>query len=86
MNMNENERCPFCGSCALKADSKGKNINYMRATQTTMSIRCKRCHARGPTVGGLVAWGICECKAENVMTREALEELAWKRWNERALR
>lgn len=53
--MEKIANCPFCGSTKLKVDSK--KINRPRYLETgkwedghTGSMRCMRCHARGPTV------------------------------------
>lgn len=41
--------CPFCGSTNLKIDSKRKSVSF-KECQCSVSVRCMKCHARGPTV------------------------------------
>lgn len=81
--MAELKPCPFCGSVKLKLDSK--KINRPRFLEAgkwedghTSSIRCKRCHARGPTV---TVWvprhTICGIL-------ELIKDKAEEAWNRRA--
>lgn len=50
--------CPFCGSTNLKIESKrvrvGTNGLDVPVHNMTYSVRCNKCHARGPAVGGKV--------------------------------
>lgn len=54
--MNKLKPCPFCGGTKLKVDSKrklaGYDSLYGRVNQTTYSVRCNVCHARGGVAGG----------------------------------
>lgn len=47
--------CPFCGSTKVSVESKAGKISYKTGVgvQTkTFSVRCNKCHARGPTISG----------------------------------
>ncbi|MBQ0099387.1 MAG: Lar family restriction alleviation protein [Firmicutes bacterium] len=47
----EMKPCPFCGSEKLKIDSKtktGLDCNWNSVTIYSYSVRCNKCHARGP--------------------------------------
>lgn len=44
--------CPFCGSDKLKIDSK-RTFNY-GTKHCSVSVRCMKCHARGPVIGIVV--------------------------------
>ena len=41
--------CPFCGNTKLKIASKHHGHHYYEGTHSA-SVRCSKCHARGPTV------------------------------------
>ena len=40
--------CPFCGNTKLKVESKHHGHHYYEGTHSA-SVRCSKCHARGPT-------------------------------------
>lgn len=46
--------CPFCGSTSLKIESKHHG-KYSGTGTHSATVRCNKCHARGPTAS---------CKAE----------------------
>ena len=41
--------CPFCGSTSLKIDSKRTAVSP-KECRCAVSVRCMKCHARGPVV------------------------------------
>ena len=85
-----NEKCPFCGSEKLKVDSKTSgrfeypskkpDPKVIRYKRHTVSVRCNKCKARGPTTTVLVpcptghSWGV---------DIKAVEAEAYKVWNTR---
>ena len=40
--------CPFCGGTSLKVDTK-TSYHQRLGYRYTASVRCNKCHARGPT-------------------------------------
>jgi Lar family restriction alleviation protein len=81
--MNDVKHCPFCGSTKLKADSKKINRpRYLTGDKWedghTGSMRCNRCHARGPTV---TVW-----VPRHTLTgiQERIKDAAIEAWNRRA--
>lgn len=48
------DHCPFCGSNSYTVDQKTGKDRYdkdgNRYSNVSVSIRCNKCHARGPTV------------------------------------
>ena len=48
--------CPFCGNTKLKIVSKHHGHHYYEGTHSA-SVRCSKCHARGPTVSCKVEKG-----------------------------
>ena len=40
--------CPFCGNTKLKVESKHHGNHYYEGTHSA-TVRCSKCHARGPT-------------------------------------
>lgn len=80
--MAENEHtvilpCRFCGSSSVVVTSKHNGTTYYRGTHSA-SVRCNRCHARGPTAS-------CKVRTDSGYRYEATastKELAIKYWNE----
>lgn len=74
--------CPFCGGDKLKVDSKVSNqiniINGNRYKTYTASVRCNKCHSRGPTVSGQV---LCGSQQHMFEIQKMLEIEAYKQWN-----
>jgi len=60
VNNIELKSCPFCGGYKLKIDSKSKSVNYLikgyykHFNKVTVSVRCNKCHSRGPTTSGII--------------------------------
>lgn len=80
--MEERVSCPFCGSVKLKIDQKtsgrGKfNPETKRMDKlVVVTVRCNKCHARGPTTSIYVdTWRMDPTKL--------LEEQAIAAWNRR---
>lgn len=48
--MSELKPCPFCGGTKLKIDSK-RTFKYGKEKHCSVTVRCMKCHARGPVVG-----------------------------------
>ena len=71
--------CPFCGSKKLKIDSKkGSNFRYVNGKREdfhVVTVRCNRCHTRGPTTSVYLGYG--QVNAARVMSEAATE--AWNR-------
>ena len=84
METTKQERCPFCKSNKLKVESKTSNrgtyVNGDFYTRETISIRCKACHARGPTTSCL--YMIRYSPEGEKSINEAIEK-AWELWNNR---
>lgn len=77
--MNNILPCPFCKNTKVSVDSKAGKISYKSGVgiQTkTFSVRCNKCHARGPTISG---------KYRTTVRNEDCPEYeeAIKRWNNR---
>ena len=79
--MAELKPCPFCGGTKLKVDSKkGSNFRVVNGKVEefhVVTVRCNRCHTRGPTTSVYLAWG--QYDAAKVMNDAAIEA-----WNRRA--
>lgn len=74
--------CPFCGSHKLKAESKSspKKLNIKTKKwekHYAVSLRCNKCHARGPVVSITLPY------PSNAL--ELLEDSAIEAWNVRAI-
>lgn len=73
--------CPFCGSDKLTVDSKKNGHPHRRKSDSvlaythTASIRCNKCHARGPTVS--VSLAEHEYGAVDMLKDKAFE--AWEK-------
>ena len=75
--------CPFCGSNKLKFDGKTKRSGWENGGPVdayTGSIRCNRCHARGPTVS--IKYDARSFEARKA-AYEDIEKLAFDAWNNR---
>ena len=68
--------CPFCGSEKTKVGSK-RTFVYGGKKHCSVSIRCMKCHARGPVVGVVMPNG-----EDNEI--ELCENAAYEDWNKRA--
>ena len=79
--MAELKPCPFCGGNKLKVDSKkGNNFRYIngkREEYHVVTVRCNKCHARGPAAS--VYLPRFSYDAVGVMNDAAIEA-----WNRRA--
>lgn len=67
--------CPFCGSTNLKIDSKRKSVSF-KGCHCSVSVRCMKCHARGPTVSIKMPYGQYD-------ERTICAEAAKAEWNTR---
>lgn len=71
--------CPFCKGTKVAVDSKAGPVHYRggKRTQTkTFSVRCNKCHARGPTISGVYP--------NTILPHDCPEyEEAIRRWNDR---
>ena len=71
--------CPFCNGTKLKADQKkSSSFRYVdgeREDCYVVSVRCSKCHARGPT---LSVWLKC---SQGTSATEILREKAICSWN-----
>lgn len=102
MTNNDIKYCPFCGGYKLKIESKtkAKSIygNNIYCREYTMSVRCNKCHSRGPTINGIVYekttrneevyelnTSIIKEKSKKKVygSPSELERLAIKEWNNR---
>ena len=79
--MSELKPCPFCGSTKLKVDWKtSSSTKWNPETKrldklVVVTVRCNRCHTRGPTTS---MWGGWYDRPEQVLADAAVEK-----WNER---
>lgn len=71
--MIELHPCYFCGSTKLKIESKHNGTHYYTGTHTA-SVRCNKCHARGPTAS-------CKVEKGKYHTDEATNQKAAELWN-----
>lgn len=62
--------CPFCGSTKLKVESKHHGQHYYEGTHSA-TVRCNKCHARGPTASCKVEKG--KYHADTVTEQKAIE-------------
>lgn len=67
--------CPFCGNTKLKVESKHHGYHYYEGTHSA-SVRCSKCHARGPTAS-------CKVEKGKYHTDEETNRRAIELWNER---
>lgn len=82
-----------CGSEKLKVERKTWNyrgmVHIAHVENQTYSVRCNICHARGPTVSGIVfpsgfKGEIPDHMKKDVRSEEELEREAKGQWNSRA--
>ena len=82
--MSELLPCPFCGSTKLKIDQKtSSNTKFNNETKrcdklVVVTVRCNKCHARGPTMSMYAG--------SYDRPTKALEEKAIEAWNTRSQR
>ena len=69
--------CPFCGGTKLKVESKHHGHHYYEGTHSA-TVRCNRCHARGPTAS-------CKVEKGKYHADEETKQKAIELWNERAI-
>lgn len=69
--------CPFCENTKLKIESKYHGHHYYEGTHSA-SVRCSKCHARGPTAS-------CKVDKENLRysygADEVTKQKAAELWN-----
>lgn len=65
--------CPFCGNTKLKIESKHNGRIYYTGTHSA-SVRCSKCHARGPTAS-------CKVEKGKYHTDEMTDQRAADLWN-----
>ena len=65
--------CPFCGNTKLKVDSK-HNGKWSNTGTHSATVRCSKCHARGPTAS-------CKVSASRWSADEATKQKAIELWN-----
>ena len=102
INSDSTRFCPFCGGYKLKIESKTKAWgiygNNIYCREYTMSVRCNKCHSRGPTINGIVYErternkDVYEINTNTIKEKSKkkvygspseLERLAIKEWNNR---
>ena len=67
--------CPFCGNAKLKVESKHHGLHYYEGTHSA-TVRCNKCHARGPTAS-------CKVEKGKYHADEETKQRAIELWNER---
>ena len=67
--------CPFCGNTKLKVESKHNGKWYYTGTHSA-TVRCSKCHARGPTAS-------CKVSESRWEANEETNTRAIQLWNER---
>ena len=67
--------CPFCGSTKLKVESK-HNGKWSNTGTHSATVRCSKCHARGPTAS-------CKVSDSRWSADEATKQKAIELWNVR---
>jgi hypothetical protein len=65
--------CPFCRNTKLKIESKHHGTHYYTGTHSA-SVRCSKCHARGPTAS-------CKVEKGKYHTDEETIQRAADLWN-----
>lgn len=88
--MDKLKPCPFCGGTKLKVERKSKSVGWtgldVPVDNMTYSVRCNKCHARGPARGGKVlryTIGVLPLPDWSKEQSKLYEE-AVKAWNRRA--
>ena len=72
---NEINPCPFCGNTKLKVESKHNGTHYYTGTHSA-TVRCSKCHARGPTAS-------CKVERGKYHADEETKQRAIELWNAR---
>lgn len=67
--------CPFCGNTKLKVDSK-HNGHWSNVGTHSATVRCSKCHARGPTAS-------CKVSDSRWEADDATKQKAIELWNAR---
>lgn len=67
--------CPFCGNTKLKVDSK-HNGQWSHTGTHSATVRCSKCHARGPTAS-------CKVSDSRWSADESTKQKAIEFWNNR---
>jgi Lar family restriction alleviation protein len=67
--------CPFCGNTKLKVESK-HNGKWVGTGTHSATVRCSKCHARGPTA-------FCKVEKGHYGADEATKQRAIELWNAR---
>lgn len=76
--------CPFCGNTKLKIDQKTSSTTKWNSEKKrcdkliVVTVRCNKCHTRGPTTSMYGGW------MDN--PKKTLEEKAAEAWNTRTER
>lgn len=65
--------CPFCGNTKLKIESK-HNGKWSTVGTHAASVRCSKCHARGPTAS-------CKVEKYKYSADEVTRQKAAELWN-----
>ena len=65
--------CPFCGNTKLKVDSK-HNGKWSNTGTHSATVRCSKCHARGPTAS-------CKVSDSRWSADDATKQKAIELWN-----
>lgn len=78
--MDDLKPCPFCGGIKFKIDSKkSSNFRYVNGKREdfhVVTVRCNKCHTRGPTVSIWLPFG--QYDIVEIMRGKAAES-----WNRR---
>lgn len=75
MELNEINPCPFCGNTKLKVESKHNGTHYYTGAHSA-TVRCSKCHARGPTAS-------CKVEKGKYHADEETKQRAIELWNAR---
>ena len=67
--------CPFCGNTKLKVESKHNGKWHNTGTHSA-TVRCSKCHARGPTAS-------CKVEKGKYHADEQTKQKAIELWNTR---
>lgn len=65
--------CPFCGNTKLKVESKHHGTHYYTGTHSA-TVRCSKCHAKGPTAS-------CKVEKGKYHADEETKQRAIELWN-----
>ena len=81
MSMVELKPCPFCGSTKLKVDQKTGSSSKWNSERKSLdklivvTVRCNRCHTRGPTTS---LWGNWSDRPKETLGDAAIEAWNWR--------